>query len=58
MNKTALKLWIECKIDTLTFRKAFSKDSTTDIDAQLLILKELYEDFNLQDVQLEFIQGI
>ena len=53
-----LKLWLETKMDSLNFKKEFSKESKKDIDAQILILKELYDDFNLDECGLEYLQNI
>lgn len=58
MNKMVLKLWLETKMDSLNFKKEFSKESKKDIDAQILILKELYDDFNLDECGLEYLQNI
>ena len=50
MNKLTLKAWLEAKIEMLEFRKKISETPLPEIDPQIKILKELYDDFNLESV--------
>lgn len=64
MNKFALKIWLISKMEHIDFQikyKTIKPDSSNipveALESQLRILKDLYEDFNMEDVDISYLQG-
>lgn len=64
MNKFALKIWLIAKMERLEFQMKFQSikpevDSTSQevLKSQIQLLKDLYDDFNMDEVDITYLQG-
>ena len=64
MNKFAFKIWLITKMERLEFQMKFQSikpevNSTSQeaLKSQIQLLKDLYDDFNMDEVDITYLQG-